>query len=361
MYINTLATIIYSYFFYFSINHNAMQPHIVVFSSSESYAIAEGITSHLKKDFVVHPWKGEFFGENKTTPIWTFFKKLFYYDYAIIILSDDKIAKAVVEGEPDNFYPKDNVLFELGASMARLGPQKTILLIPESPLIKLPGYFDDAKPSMFTFKKLNSVTDNLIATADAAQQIKLLIEAAGLKNFHSELPAQGLAHAYLLNFLKPVTESGFTQVLHINGVPHEWTPETGMTFTIIIPDEIMGRNKANDFFQNRSDCFNTLFKARDGRDPSVYVLPRNSADDILHILDIPTTLLTAEDIISNIETFWRETDHEKIHEVDNEFISSLRDREILNFRRTLEQAVAKLQTKIYIVSASELDIHLANL
>ncbi len=338
-----------------------MKPHLVVFSSSESYAIAEGIAAHLNNDYVVHPWKGEFFGENKTTPIWTFFKKLFHYDYVIIVLSDDKIVKSEIAGESDYFYPKDNVLFELGASMARLGPQKTILLVPEQPAIKLPGYFDDVKPRLFTYKKINGTINALEATRETAMEVKLLIDHAGLKNFHSELPAQGLAHAYLLNFLKPVVESGFNQSLHINGVAHDWSPETGMTFTIVIPDVIMGRNKANDFFESQHGCYKTLFKAKDGRDPSIYVLPRNSSTDVLHILDIPTTLLTAEEIISNIETFWRETDSEKVFEIDNDFINSLKQREILNFSRTLEQAIAKLDAQIYIISSSQLENHIANL
>ncbi|RZM13592.1 MAG: hypothetical protein EOO88_44610, partial [Pedobacter sp.] len=68
-----------------------MNPHTVIFSSSSSLHIAQGLHQNLKEQHTIHLWKGDFFGENKTTPLWTFFKKLFNYDYAVLILSDDNI------------------------------------------------------------------------------------------------------------------------------------------------------------------------------------------------------------------------------------------------------------------------------
>ena len=340
-----------------------MKPNVVVFSSSASYVIAQGIHEQLKDLFTVHLWKGEFFGENKTTPIWTFFKKLFYYDYAILVLSDDNIVVDKKASGTEQWIPKDNVIFELGATMARLGPQKTIMLLPDQPDIHIPGYFDDVKPYIFKYNNQSSYApgEKIEATAEAAASIKAILENVTFETFHSELPAQGLAHAYLQNFFFPVLNLKTERMLTIADQELLWKPESGLTITIIIPDDIMGRTKANAFFDERKDLFKTHLRLTDGRDIGIYVLSRQRQEDPLHVLDIPTTLLTAENIIERIENFWREKDHQKVLEVDKEFLDALKSREIVNFRRTLDHILEVNYDNTYIISADELDDHIKKL
>lgn len=340
-----------------------MKPYVVIFSSSASYKIAEAVYTQLKEQFTVHPWKGEFFGENKTTPLWTFFKKLFHYDYAILVLSGDNIMIDKKASGTEQWIPKDNVIFELGATMARLGPQKTIMLQPDEPTIHLPGYFDDVKPHIFTYhNQENSTTEQTIAnTAEAVGNIKALLEKVTFETFHSELPAQGLAFAYLYNFFFPVLKTKTQQFLNIDGKELLWKPKSGITITIIIPDVIMGRNKANDFFKDQKGLHKTSLKVEDGRDLGIYVLTRSNEDEPLHVVDIPTTLLTAENIINRIEEFWREKDNEKVKEMDSEFMQALIQREIVNFRRTLDNELESKFSNVYIISANELAEHIEKL
>src|ERR1700753_4461331 len=131
-----------------------MKPQIVIFSSSSALGIANALHQNLKEKFTCHLWKGEFFGENKTTPLWTFFKKLFQYDYVVLVLSDDNFIKlADSEGKDVSVAtPKDNVIFELGACMARLGPQKTIMVTPDRPTVRLPSYFDTVDTLIFRYE-----------------------------------------------------------------------------------------------------------------------------------------------------------------------------------------------------------------
>ncbi len=337
-----------------------MQPQIILFSSSGSYAVAEGLYANLKDRHAVTLWK-QFFGENSTTPLWTFFKKLFHYDYAILVLANDSIIYDTVKQGQQAWIPKDNVIFELGATMARLGPQKTVLLVPNEPEVHLPGYFDDVRPLLFTYTNQETFSDEekVRATAAAADGISEILDKVSYETFHSELPAQGLAHAYLNNFFLPVRNSGIVQELSINSNPVPWTPDAGIIFTIIIPGEIMGRQKANGYFEQLAGCYKTSFKTSDGRDIGVYALPRQKETDPLHILDIPTTLLTAENIIERIELFWREKDKEKVLNTDNEFMTLLREREILNFQRTLSNMIEGKFPNTYIVPDSEIQSHLA--
>jgi len=336
-----------------------MQPQTIIFSSSGSYSVAEGLYANLKDRHAVTLWK-QFFGENSTTPLWTFFKKLFHYDYAILVLANDSIIYDTVKEGQRAWIPKDNVIFELGATMARLGPQKTILLIPDKPEVRLPGYFDDVRPLLFTYTNQEKFTDEekVLATTTAAAGISGILEKVSYETFHSELPAQGLAHAYLNNFFLPVRNSGVSQELTINGIPLGWTPEAGVIFTIIIPGEIMGRQKANSYFEQLAGCYKISFRTNDGRDMGVYALPLKKETDPLHILDIPTTLLTAENIIERIELFWREKDRERVLSTDSEFMTLLRQREILNFQRTLYNMIDGKFSDTYIVNDNEIRSHL---
>lgn len=339
-----------------------MNPNLVIFSSSRAYAVAEGIQDNLKKDFTAHLWK-DFFGENKAIPIWAFFKKLFCYDFAVIVLADDEIVKADDNhpGETE-FIPKDNVIFELGAVMARLGPQKTFMVTPKQPKVRVPGYFKDVMPMILEYD--NSLAENgsyVKATADVCNAIRSKLNQVDKHTFHSDLPAQGLAFGYTSNFILPVYFGKEEQLIEINKTKNKWKKESGKTITVVIPDVIINRNGADDFLLKKHTCFNTQFKLNRERDMSVYALERGSENSPLHILDIPTTLLTSSDIVGRIESFWRAKDEVSLKNVDEEFKKQLSEREILNFRRMLEEVIdikGLNRSVIFIRQSSEVEEHL---
>lgn len=338
-----------------------MNPHTVIFSSSSSLHIAQGLHQNLKEQHTIHLWKGDFFGENKTTPLWTFFKKLFNYDYAVLILSDDNIILDQQNEAQEIWVPRDNVIFELGATMARLGPQKTILLVPDYLQIKLPGYFDnDVIPVKFYYSKpiTKDLEDSIAATQIAALGISTLLSNTDPETFHSELPAQGLAHAYVHNFLAPALYMEQPQQFTMNNEAYNWEKQNGIIITVITPTEIMGRRQANDFFNTLQNCYNINIQTTGGRNLSVYALQRKSENSPLHILDIPTTLFTAGEIVESIETFWREKDHHKVIEKDTDFSESLKKREIVNFSRSLEKMYQDKDIKIHFIPIDQIQQHI---
>ena len=84
----------------------------------------------------------------------------------------------------------------------------------------------------------------------------------------------------------------------------------------------------------------------------------------MHVLDIPTTLLTSSDIVSRIEAFWREKDEKLSVTEDAVFKEQLSQRELLNFQRMLEDVLAAKGVKrssVFIVLSSRLDEHIASL
>lgn len=336
-----------------------MKPHIVIFSSSAALTIAEGLQEQITLDYVCHLWKGDFFGENKTTPLWTFFKKLFHYDYVILVLSDDNMTKSTDHKDKGQLVPKDNVIFELGACMARLGPQKTIMVTPDTPHIHLPSYFDDVEPLRFSYTniKLPTAQQAVSATAAAAGSILSLLGALTADSFHVELPAQGLAYAYQFNFLQPLLNASNWEVFQMATSDFDWNPEDGIRISIVIPDQIMDRNAVKEYFsQNYPEQISKgNFITSDGRNLGVYMINFKSPHQPLQIIDIPTTLLTTRNVIGKIEQFWRDKDSTHVKNTDDDFIQALESREILNFERAIGQFQRKFGDRVSVISLEQLD------
>src|SRR5690606_9568934 len=168
-------------------------------------------------------------------------------DYAILILSPDSIVWDQVAGNIKGYIPKDNVIFELGATMARLGPQKTILVSPDKPdlddptkTVQLPSYFDDVKPLHFFYTRLDTYTNDtkLKATLSASEGIKKILDEVTFDDFHSELPAQGLAQGYLKNFVKPIFAPPRGPKPNVQSEIITWTPDLAIHLIIVIPENI---------------------------------------------------------------------------------------------------------------------------
>lgn len=154
---------------------------LIVFSSSKSIQVAERIKEALSKEFETTIWNQGFFDGSHLPPVWTFLKNLMCYDFAAIVLGVDDIMEV-----PDfassgkqiktTYIPKDNVVFELGAVMARIGPQKTFVFKPRNPSVKIPSYFDNPDPEKImkgsdiekitTFVEYNHMED--LASVDEA-------------------------------------------------------------------------------------------------------------------------------------------------------------------------------------------------
>jgi hypothetical protein len=277
-------------------------------------------------------------------------------------MADDSMVSDRTTGK-EQWIPKDNVIFELGATMARLGPQKTILLVPDEPPIHIPGYFDDAPPTVFRYRNIKDggVDAYRDATRAAAAGISHILEHVTYDQFHTDLPAQGLAFGYLQNFVHPVIRSEVAQEFSINGRNVFWSPEAGITLSIIIPERIMFRSEAEELLGSYAGCHKVGFSTNDGRDLGVYVLDRQRENEPLHVLDIPTTLVTAGNIVERIEHFWREKDHLKVTHRDDGFLLALKEREIINFRRTLEYECRDNRKMLQIVPVEELATHIRSL
>jgi len=323
---------------------------ILVLSSTESYQYAESVRDNLSNDFQITLWREGLFNENNQLPLNTFLKKLLYFDAAIIILGNDDVRLDTATNETTSI-PRDNVVFELGATMARYGRSKTFMLTPKSISIKMPSYFNGL--STLTYEQRND-GNTTAATGQACTKIKQQLNRLGIKLFHSDLPAIGLAHGYFSNFVLPTTQAtGFSRLS--DGHPN-WKPEDKLTITIVMPSQFMTRKNADTYCEKNLGAKNVQVKLQKGRDMSAYVLARAEPETPVHIIDIPTTFLTSREIIEEVDNYWG-------REEDDEFRAILEKREIANFLRQIRRIVAKRDDidegeEIYVVHEENLAEHI---
>ena len=101
---------------------------------------------------------------------------------------------------------------------------------------------------------------------------------------------------------------------------------------------------------------NVHVRLKNGRDMSVYPLRRSRPDAPLHILDIPTTLLTAEEVIRRVDNFWGGG--------DRELREQLTRRELVTFGRRIRGLIQEKQMserEVMVVSISDLPGHIRQL
>ena len=330
------------------------KPHAIVFSSGKAYAVAEAVKENLERHgFLADTWKEDFFEENNTAALNTFLKKLLCYDLAVLVLGADDLRVEATTGTTVN-VPRDNVVFELGASMARMGTKKTFVIAPTEPKVTLPTYFLGLNPLTYEPRKNGSL---VAATGTACKKIDERFYALDEDAFHSDLPAVGLAYGYFYNFVRPIHDS----LLEPQSIPNPsaqepWLPEHGYSLTVLVPAKLMNRKTADSYLTSKLHTVNVQLQLKDGRDMSIYPLPRKNGKSSLHIFDIPTTLLTSEKVIGRVDHFWGGG--------DRKFRELLVRRELVSFGRRIRGLLSEEQLdqrQVHVVEFADLSEHLEQL
>lgn len=117
---------------------NKTLPSLFIGSSAEGIDIAREVELQLQDDAVVTIWKDGIFILGEGT-LESLIRALDAFDFAILILRPDDLIE--VRGERYT-SPRDNVLFELGLFMGRLGPKRTLILNEHGADLKLPSDLD---------------------------------------------------------------------------------------------------------------------------------------------------------------------------------------------------------------------------
>src|SRR5690349_18584537 len=112
-----------------------IKPSIFIGSSSEGLKGAQAIEFQLQQEAEVTIWNEGFFGMGDGT-LETLVNSLERFDFAILVLTADDL---VISREISFQSPRDNVMFELGLFMGRLGRSRTFIVCNSAEKLKLPS------------------------------------------------------------------------------------------------------------------------------------------------------------------------------------------------------------------------------
>jgi hypothetical protein len=110
-------------------------PSAFIGSSTEGLDVAREVELQLQRDAITTIWKDGVFGPTSGV-LETLMNLLEQFDFAVMVLSPDDL----VESHSQNATsPRDNVIFELGLFMGRLGRSRVFVVHEENAALKLPS------------------------------------------------------------------------------------------------------------------------------------------------------------------------------------------------------------------------------
>ena len=151
------------------------KPRIFIGSSSEGIEIARAIQSELYKDYSVEIWnQNTVFGLGSAT-IEALEVAVELYDFGIFVFTpDDEITMR----ESEHKVPRDNVIFELGLFIGKLGRYRAFAVQPHGTEIQLPS---DLKGMSIASYDPDSVNIDA-AIGPACRQIRTAVKSAAKRD-----------------------------------------------------------------------------------------------------------------------------------------------------------------------------------
>lgn len=318
------------------------KPTIFIGSSKEGLRVAKALEKKLKGIAEIELWP-DIFQLNKSN-FNNLVSQIGFYDYAILVATGDDIT---VSREQISFSPRDNVIFEFGLFTGGLGASRVLFLVEDG--IKVPS-------------DLSGITLPFVPPfADPKFKSKLTAAAKQIKDHIANkektfdlgfLPSTALAYGYFTNFVERTVE----RLLEDQQDGKEFELSNGAKFkisslkvTILIPNDLR-----DDMFKKvknkrlKSGWHKLKVDPKDVRDYDFSIDVEKTSTGELHLLDIPLTLNALN---KSIELYSKV---EHIGKSVKEAI--LEQREIRNFKRTLEYLISISSLAKGIVEIEVVDI-----
>jgi hypothetical protein len=301
------------------------KPSVFIGSSSEGRPVAEDIKKQLEKnrECYVRIWTEDLFEINES-----YFESLMkfscFFDFAVLVLTPDD--RLVVRHKASK-AARDNVIFELGLFLGRLGSHRAFVVADES--IRVLSDFSGIEILKFVGDTKRRPSESLVNACDALRE---KINQNFGKSELSMLPSTALAVGYYLNFVKKVHHAIFVdnERVELENAP---VPEGVKSLTVIVPNEFAAIVEENlpATIQAR-DLLKISLKTPARKYP-FYLDAHYQPGTPLELYDIPTTLLASKAAIEMLlpKTFIGVDEDEKFLEA----------REIHNFAETLRRKIVQ--------------------
>jgi len=151
-----------------------MKPSVFVGSSSEGLEVARAVEFQLQSDAEITIWNEGFFDLGHGY-LETLVNSLERFDFAILILTADDL---VTSREVTKQAPRDNVMFELGLFMGRLGRSRVFVVNDKAEGVKLPS--DLAGVTLASYSGDRTDGNLIAAVSPACTRIRQAIRDLGL-------------------------------------------------------------------------------------------------------------------------------------------------------------------------------------
>lgn len=160
------------------INRQNPRPRIFIICSAEALPIAEAIKVGLDhEDATVQIWSEDFIFRPGSYPLEDLEREVNEADFGIAIAQPDDLVRS---RDRKSMTPRDNVIFELGFFMSRLGRARTLLLVPRGEDVKLPSDFKGLNPLEY---KTESASESLASALGATIiRVKAVIREKGVRS-----------------------------------------------------------------------------------------------------------------------------------------------------------------------------------
>lgn len=151
-----------------------MKPRVFLGSSVEGLSVAYAIQTNLVHDAEITVWSQGVFELSNTT-IESLFDILDTVDFGVFVFTPDDLIKI---RNNSNATVRDNVLFEFGLFLGKLGRKRVFFIIPSDHELHLPTDLLGVTPAKY---ESNREDGNLAAaTGPASHSIRLMIKKHGL-------------------------------------------------------------------------------------------------------------------------------------------------------------------------------------
>ncbi|MBD2752637.1 TIR domain-containing protein [Spirosoma validum] len=149
------------------------QPSVFIGSSSEGLDVARNIKAQLKNEAEITIWQEGVFGLNSSY-LESLANALENFDFAILVLTPDDMVESRNQSAQS---PRDNVLFECGLFMGKLGRSRTFIVYDSDKPIKIPS--DLAGISLATYQGQRRDNNLMAAVGEACDPIRTQITKLG--------------------------------------------------------------------------------------------------------------------------------------------------------------------------------------
>ena len=259
-----------------------MKPRIFIGSSTEGLPIAQKIKDFLKADYSCFLWTDDVFKYNENI-LETLLKSASLFDFGFMVFTcDDHSTVRGVKMET----PRDNLLFEYGLFLGRIGHDKAFVLYEDG--VNIPTDLEDV--TLASFKTATNGVQKEPTDSLEASLVKLkrqLDEKVSL-GFLGLLPSTVLAISYFESFVKLVAEWIVTNTpeITLNNKIYE-----SAKLKIIIPSSLDSdlKQKATIYYKKNNFELETLETIH--RKYPIHISTRDiDISDTLEIADMPTIL-----------------------------------------------------------------------